>query len=62
MNRTEAIQLLTRYLSEKALIEKEEVVDELLELLAHLPLVIIQIAAFINSNRVSISEYILLFR
>lgn len=62
MGRTEARQLLTRYLSEKALVEEEEAVDELLRLLAHLPLAIVQAAAFINSNGVSISEYISLFR
>ena len=62
MDRTEARGLIAQRLSEKALLEDEKAVDELLGLLAYLPLAIVQAAAFINSNGVSISEYISLFR
>jgi tetratricopeptide (TPR) repeat protein len=62
MDVTEARQLLAQRLSEKALLEDEGAVDELLRLLAYLPLAIVQAAAFINSNGASISDYIALFR
>lgn len=62
MDRTEARQLMAQRLSKKALLEDEEAVDELLRLLAHLPLAIVQAAAFINSNETSISEYVSLLR
>jgi hypothetical protein len=53
MNRTEARQLMAQLLSEKALLEDEAGIDELLGLLAHLPLAIVQATAFINSNEIS---------
>jgi tetratricopeptide (TPR) repeat protein len=62
MNVTEARQLMAQRLSEKALLEDEAAVDELLGLLAYLPLAIVQATAFINSNEISISDYISLFR
>lgn len=37
-------------------------VDELLGLLAYLPLAIVQAAAFINSNSIAISECVSLFK
>jgi tetratricopeptide (TPR) repeat protein len=62
MDRAEARQLIAQRLSEKELLQDERAVDELLGLLAYLPLAIVQAAAFINSNEVSIAEYISLFR
>ena len=62
MNGTEAKQLMAQRLSEKALLEDEAAVDELLGLLAYLPLAIVQATAFINSNGISIADYISLFR
>jgi len=51
-----------RRLLEKALLEDEAAVDELLSLLAYLPLAIVQATAFINSNGISIADYTSLFR
>ena len=62
MERPEARQLMAQHLVEKALLDDEGAVEELLVLLAHLPLAIVQAAAFINSNGVSIPEYVSLFR
>jgi hypothetical protein len=62
MNRTEARQLMALLLSGKALLVDEAGIDELLGLLAHLPLAIVQAIAFINSNEISIADYIALFR
>jgi hypothetical protein len=62
MDRTEAKQLLSQRLTQKTLVEDEKAVDELLELLAYLPLAIVQAVAFINNNQISISEYISLFK
>jgi len=62
MDVTEARHLMAQRLSEKALLEDEAAVDELLGLLAYLPLAIVQATAFINSNEISISDYISLFR
>lgn len=62
MDRTEARQLVEQRLSEKALLQEEAAIDELLQLLAHLPLAIVQATAFINRNGTSIAEYISLFR
>ena len=62
MDRAEARQLMAQRLSEKTLLEDEAAVDELLGLLAHLPLAIVQATAFIDSNGTSIAEYVSLFR
>lgn len=62
MNENEARQLMRRRLSEKAPLEDEAAVDELLSLLAYLPLAIVQATAFINSNGISIADYTSLFR
>ncbi|OCK72842.1 kinesin light chain 1, partial [Lepidopterella palustris CBS 459.81] len=62
MGKAEARQLLARRISKKKLLNNEESVVKLLELLAYLPLAIIQAAAFINSNNTLVSEYIILFR
>jgi hypothetical protein len=62
MDGTEARQLMAQRLSERALLKDEAAVDELLGLLAYLPLAIVQATAFINSNGISIADYISLFR
>jgi tetratricopeptide (TPR) repeat protein len=62
MERTEARGLVAKRLSEKALLNEEAAIDELLGLLAYLPLAIVQATAFINSNDASVAEYISLFR
>jgi hypothetical protein len=62
MSQTEARQLLVRRISKQALFDDGKAVEELLEILAYLPLAIVQAAAFINYNEISVSEYISLFR
>ncbi|KAF2628861.1 kinesin light chain 1 [Macroventuria anomochaeta] len=62
MSKAEARQLLTRRITQQALLDDETAVDELLETLTCLPLAIVQAAAFINNNDVSVSGYISLFR
>ncbi|KAF2193583.1 hypothetical protein K469DRAFT_691135 [Zopfia rhizophila CBS 207.26] len=62
MDGAEARQLMAQRLSEKALLEDEAAVDELLGLLMYLPLAIVQATAFINNNGISIADYISLFR
>ncbi|KAF2122076.1 P-loop containing nucleoside triphosphate hydrolase protein [Lophiotrema nucula] len=61
MSKNEARQLLVRRLSKPALLDEEEAVGQLLESLEYLPLAIVQAAAFINSNNISVSEYLSLF-
>jgi tetratricopeptide (TPR) repeat protein len=62
MSQAEAGQLLARRISKSELLNNEESVDRLLQLLAYLPLAIVQAAAFINSNDTSIFEYVSLFQ
>ncbi|KAH8704321.1 kinesin light chain 1 [Phaeosphaeriaceae sp. PMI808] len=62
MNRAEAGQLLARRITKQALLSDEVAVNELLEVLTCLPLAIVQAAAFINNNDISVSEYISLFQ
>ncbi|KAF2436355.1 HET-domain-containing protein, partial [Tothia fuscella] len=62
MSKAEAGELLARRVSKNELLSDDQSVDRLLQLLAYLPLAIVQAAAFINSNDTSVSEYILLFR
>ena len=61
-SKAEAKQLLARRLRKQALLDEEVALDELLETLSYLPLAIVQAAAFINNNDISISEYMSLFR
>jgi hypothetical protein len=62
MSKAEAGQLLARRISTPALLDDGKAVDILLESLTYLPLAIVQAAAFINNNDVSVSGYISLFR
>ncbi|KAF2621980.1 kinesin light chain 1 [Macroventuria anomochaeta] len=62
MSKGEARQLLTQQTTEQALCGDETAVDELLETLTCLPLAIVQAAAFMNTNDVSVSGYLALFR
>ncbi|KAH7060965.1 kinesin light chain 1, partial [Paraphoma chrysanthemicola] len=62
MSKAEARQLLARRLTKQALLDDETAVDELLAILTYLPLAIVQAAAFINNNDISVSGYISLFR
>jgi len=62
MSKAEARQLLARRITKQALLNDETAVDELLEILTYLPLAIVQAAAFINNNDISVSGYISLFR
>jgi tetratricopeptide (TPR) repeat protein len=62
LSQTEARQLLARRVTKQAFLGSEKAVDELLETLAYLPLAIVQAAAFINNNRITVSEYTALFQ
>jgi tetratricopeptide (TPR) repeat protein len=62
MSKAEARQLLARRLTKQELLDDETAVEKLLEILTYLPLAIVQAAAFINNNNVSVSRYILLFK
>jgi hypothetical protein len=62
MSKTEAWQLLARRILNPALLDNGNAVEKLLELLTYLPLAIIQAAAFINNNDISVSGYISLFQ
>jgi hypothetical protein len=62
MSRLEAKQLMARRILNKALLNDESATNKLLELLTCLPLAIVQAVAFINSNQVSISDYVSLFK
>jgi tetratricopeptide (TPR) repeat protein len=62
MSKAEAGQLLARRISKPALLDDGKAVDILLESLTYLPLAIVQAAAFINNNDVSVSGYLSLFR
>lgn len=62
MDQADAEGLLARRLSDDTKLTREsDATAELLRLLAYLPLAIVQAAAFINSNDVSISQYVSLF-
>lgn len=58
----EARQLLLHRMANKALLEDESAIDELLEALTHLPLAIVQAAAFMNQNNVSVARYLSLLQ
>ncbi|KAH8800242.1 hypothetical protein F5884DRAFT_757854 [Xylogone sp. PMI_703] len=62
MSEAEARQLLEQRISKQALHHNEKAVNEFLKMLAYLPLAIVQAAAFINNNNISVSEYISLFQ
>jgi tetratricopeptide (TPR) repeat protein len=61
MSQAEAKQLLGQRVTEKALLDDLLAIEQLLSILACLPLAIVQAAAFINSNETSVSEYVSLF-
>lgn len=62
MSKGEARQLLRQRTTEQALCDDETAVDELLEALTCLPLAIVQAAAFMSTNDVTVSDYLALFR
>jgi hypothetical protein len=62
MSKAEARQLLARRLTKQGLLDDETAAIELLEKLTYLPLAIVQAAAFINNNDISVSGYISLFQ
>lgn len=62
MAKAEARQLLALRLTKQTLREDETAFDELLEALTYLPLAIVQAAAFMNNNDVSVAGYVSLFR
>ena len=62
ISRIEAKQLMARRILNKALLNDENATNKLLELLTCLPLAVVQAVAFINSNQVSISDYVSLFQ
>lgn len=62
MTKAEAKQLMARRIMKGTLLGDQSATNELLELLTYLPLAIVQAAAFINSNQVSISDYVSLFK
>ncbi|RMZ77324.1 hypothetical protein DV736_g6698, partial [Chaetothyriales sp. CBS 134916] len=62
MDKVEARQLLEQRITKQTFLADERAVDELLETLTCLALAIVQAAAFINSNDISVSEFISLVR
>jgi tetratricopeptide (TPR) repeat protein len=62
MTKAEAKQLMARRIMRGTLLDDQSATNELLELLTYLPLAIVQAVAFINSNQVSISDYVSLFK
>jgi tetratricopeptide (TPR) repeat protein len=57
LSQPEARQLLARRVTQPSLLNNETAVDELLETLTYFPLAIVQAAAFLNNNRITVSEY-----
>jgi tetratricopeptide (TPR) repeat protein len=62
MSQGEARELLTQHIAEEVLLDDAIAIDQLLRILACLPLAIVQAAAFINNNETSISDYASLFQ
>ena len=62
MTKAEAKQIMARQIVKGTLLDDQSATNELLELLTYLPLAIVQAIAFINSNEVSISDYVSLFK
>jgi hypothetical protein len=61
MDQADAKKILENTLIQKNILEEHEATVKFLELLACLPLAIVQAAAFINENEISISSYIALY-
>ncbi|KIN05367.1 hypothetical protein OIDMADRAFT_177562 [Oidiodendron maius Zn] len=61
MDDTESRELLQRSLQNKQLIEDKDSVTTLLKLLVHLPLAIMQAAAYLNANVSTIAEYLRIY-
>ncbi|KAF2826698.1 kinesin light chain 1 [Ophiobolus disseminans] len=61
MARVEVKELLSQHITEEALLDFPMAVDKLLSILTYLPLAIVQAAAFINNNNISIPDYVSLF-
>ncbi|KZZ95532.1 Tetratricopeptide-like helical [Moelleriella libera RCEF 2490] len=62
MDEAQTKELLARRLTKPELLDDETAASQLLESLAYLPLAVIQAAAFINSNDVTVSEYVSLLQ
>ncbi|CAN9444961.1 unnamed protein product [Alternaria alternata] len=62
MSKPDATNFLEKFLIKKSLTEDREVVEELLDELAFLPLAIAQAAAYLNMNRTTITKYLRLLR
>ena len=62
MTENEARSLLANLLTNQVLLDDEAAIHHLLEILARLPLAIVQAAAFMNNNDVSVANYISYFR
>lgn len=58
LSRLETRQLLAGYLSKQSLLDDELAVETLLSTLAYLPLAIVQAAAFMNNNDISVADYV----
>ncbi|MCJ1405768.1 hypothetical protein MMC11_008998 [Xylographa trunciseda] len=56
--KAEAKQLMAMQISNRGLLDDDNAIDDLLQLLTYLPLAIMQTAAFINQNNISVSEYV----
>jgi hypothetical protein len=61
MNQVEAKEVLEKSLIQNDILKEEEATVKLLELLTCLPLAIVQAAAYMNENEISISSYITLY-
>jgi tetratricopeptide (TPR) repeat protein len=62
LGKAEAIDLLTQRITKRTLLADGRAVDDLLEILTYLPLAVVQAAAFINNNDISIAAYVSLIR
>ncbi|OAF99085.1 kinesin light chain 1 [Paraphaeosphaeria sporulosa] len=62
MGGAEARQLLLHRTTNNALLDDEPAINELLEMLTYLPLAIVQAAAFMNQNDVSVARYVSLLQ
>ena len=62
MDRQEAVSFLEKSLVRKQLLSNDTTTTELLDELTYLPLAIAQAAAYLNRNRIPISEYLRLLR
>jgi hypothetical protein len=62
MDQVEARKVLEKSLIQTHILKEDKATVRLLNLLAYLPLAIVQAAAFINANEISISLYIALYK